>query len=63
MLCAVTRRVNLLQSSIKKDVMDSKLMSSLLVGVYRAFPFAKGKIDPCTRAVQLLLEKALLQQD
>jgi len=43
--------------------MDSKLMSSLLVGVYRAFPFAKGKIDPCTRAVQLLLEKALLQQD
>ena len=31
------------QASIKQNELDSKLMSALLVGVVRAFPFAKGR--------------------
>jgi ribosome biogenesis protein MAK21 len=35
----------LFQSFVKKGEVDSKMMSALLSGVNRAYPFAKGKND------------------
>ena len=36
--------VNVLQVYIQKKQLDSKMLSGLLTGVNRAFPFLKGKV-------------------
>lgn len=44
------------KSSIKTNEVDSKLMSALLVGVVRAFPFAKGTLySHCS--IQSIIQK------
>ncbi len=41
---------------MKKGEVDSKMLSALLTGVNRAYPFAKGKPSTMLKAIMMVIE-------